>query len=125
ARFSTSDPANALPTPDEAGDPAAADLALLDPAVLEMTAERKIEMALELEHAALAYDPRIRRTDGAHVSSGDGTTVIANSHGLKRAASGASVSAWVAPLADDRDGRQQSGSYGMTKRRLADLATPE
>jgi len=120
ARLSTPDPANALPTPAEAGGDGA-DLGLLDPAVVALPAEAEIEMALELERVALAHDPRIRRTDGAHVSSGSGTSVIANSHGLLRASSGAAVSAYVVPLADDRDGKQQNGAYGLTKRRLADL----
>ena len=84
ARLSTPDPANALPAPDEAGEADGPDLGLLDPALLELSAEAKIEMAVELERVALAHDPRIRRTDGAHVKSGAGATAIANSHGLVR-----------------------------------------
>ena len=125
ARLSTPDPANALPTPEEAGSPDGADLGLFDPAVVALPAERKIEMAIELERIALAHDPRIRRTDGAHVTSGAGATVLANSHGLVRSTGGTAVSAYVVPLADDRDGKQQSGGYGMTQRRLAALAAME
>jgi PmbA protein len=124
ARLSTPDPANALPTPAEAGSDGG-DLGLLDRAVVALSAERKIEMALELERVALAYDPRIRRTDGAHVSSGSGISVVANSNGLVRTSSGASVSAYVVPLADDRDGKQQNGAYGMSKRRLDELPAME
>jgi PmbA protein len=113
-----------LPTPAEAGTDGG-DLGLLDAAVTALSAERKIEMALELERVALAYDPRIRRTDGAHVSSGAGLTVIANSNGLVRTSSGAAVSAYVVPLADDRDGKQQNGAYGVTVRRLAELPAME
>ena len=125
ARLSTPDPANALPSPAEAGDDTGIDLGLLDPAVVELAPERKIEMALELERVALAHDPRIRRTDGAHVTSGAGTSVIANSHGLRRSSRGAAVSAYVVPLADDRDGKQQTGVYGMTRRWLAELPSME
>src|SRR5262249_61886711 len=103
ARLPTSAPANALPTPAEAGQDGG-DLGLLDPAVVALPAETKIEMALELERVALAYDPRIRRTDGAHVSSGSGISTIANSNGLMRTSTGASVRAYVVPLADDRHG---------------------
>jgi len=124
ARLSTPDPANALPTPAEAGTDGG-DLGLLDPAVVALPAETKIEMALELERVALAYDPRIRRTDGAHVSSGSGGSTGGNSNGLIRTSSGASVSAYVVPLADDRDGKQQNGAYGMSKRRLAELPKME
>ena len=56
ARLSTPDPANALPTPAEAGGDGA-DLGLLDPAVVALPAEAEIEMALELERVALAHDP--------------------------------------------------------------------
>jgi PmbA protein len=121
ARFSTPDPANGMPTPAEAGDAPREDLDLFDPAALELAVERKIAMALELERAALGADPRIRRTDGASVSSSAGAFAIANTHGVARAWEGTSVSAWVVALADDRDGRQQTGVYGMTKRHLAGL----
>jgi PmbA protein len=122
ARFSTPDPANGLPTPDEAAETAPPeDLELFDPALLELTPERKIAMALTLERVALSVDPRIRRTDGALVSSSDGTTAIVNSHGLTRVWSGTGVHAWVVALADDRDGKQQSGSRYVARRWLADV----
>jgi PmbA protein len=125
ARYTSADPANGAPTPAEAGDPAPGELELFDPAALELDVERKISMAIELEAAALGADPRIRRTDGASVSSSSGAFAIANSHGVARAWEGTSVSAWVVALADDTGGRQQTGVYGMTKRRLADLAGME
>jgi len=125
ARFTTPDEANGVPDPAEAGADAAADLVSFDPAAIELTPERKIEMALELERVALAADPRIKRTDGASVSSSGGAFAIANSRGLARAWEGTAVSAWVVALADDRDGRQQGGVYGMTKRHLADVASME
>ena len=84
-----------------------------------MTPERKIEWALELERLALAFDPRITRTDGASVSTRDGASAIVNSNGVARAWDGTSVSAYVVPLAADRDGRQQTGVYGVCKRWLA------
>ena len=127
ARFSTPDPCNVLPMPAEAG-PAlgpAEELELFDPAVIEFPAERRIEWALELERLALAYDPRIRRTEGAGVSMRDGSAAIVNSHGLVRAWSGTGVGIHVVPLADDRDGRQQTGYYGVSKRRLRDVPALE
>lgn len=125
ARYTTPDEANGVPDPAEAGDDARDDLQSFDPAALELTAERKIEMALALEHAALESDPRIKRTDGATVSSSAGAFAIANSRGVARAWEGTAVSAWVVALADDRDGRQQAGVYGMSKRHLADVAPME
>jgi PmbA protein len=82
-------------------------------------------MALELERVALACDPRIRRTDGARVSTRDGHAALVNTGGLARASSATTVSAHVVPLADDGGGKQQSGWYGMSACRLDALEPPE
>ncbi|MGH7742136.1 MAG: TldD/PmbA family protein, partial [Candidatus Eiseniibacteriota bacterium] len=89
--------------------------------VLELSPERKIAWALELERLALAYDPRITRTEGASVSTRAGASAIANSLGLARAWDGTSVSTYVVPLAADQGGRQQTGSYGVAKRWLSEV----
>lgn len=125
ARYATPDDANGAPTPDEAGEAPDDDLALHDPACAALDPERKIAMALELERIALGHDPRIHRCDGAAVSSAEGVCAIANSHGVSRAWQGTSASAWVVALADDGDGRQQTGVHGMSRRRLADLPEME
>jgi PmbA protein len=125
ARHTTPDEANGTPEPSEAGEESDADFQLFDAEAVELGAERKIEMAIALERAALQSDPRIKRTDGATVSSSAGAFAIANSRGIARAWEGTTVSAWVVALADDRDGRQQTGVYGMTKRHLADVAPME
>ena len=125
ARFSTPDEANLLPDPaDTAGDDPG-DLELWDPAVLDLPAERRIEMCLELERLARAADPRITRTDGAQIATRDGASALANSNGLLRSSRGTSVSMYVVSLADDRDGRQQVGAYASAKRHLADLESVE
>lgn len=121
ARFSTPDEANAFPTPAEAEGPEPPPLDLADPAVAVLPAERKIEMALTLERIALGCDPRIRRTDGALVATREGQGVLVNSHGLCRASAATSVNLHVVPLADDRDGKQQTGWYAMVKSRLDQL----
>lgn len=125
AGFATPDEANGAPLPGETGGEFVGDLQLFDPAALELPVERKIEMALELERITLAADRRVTRSDGASVSSAGGAFAIANSHGVARAWEGTSVSAWVVALADDRDGRQQTGAEGMSVRQLADLGSLE
>ncbi len=125
ARFATPDEANGALRPEETGGDFAGDQQLFDPAALELPVERKIEMALELERLALAADPRVTRSDGASVSSAGGAYAVANTLGVSRAWEGTSVSAWVVVLADDRDGRQQTGAEGMSVRHLADLMSPE
>ena len=125
ARFSSPDPCNAFVSPEEAGadagNGASNDLDLYDPAVLELTPDRKIAWALELERLALAHDPRIRRTEGAAFTTRVGASAIANSQGIARAWDGTSVSTYVVPLAADEGGRQQTGSYGVTKRWLSEV----
>ena len=125
ARFATPDEANGAPDVAEAGAEATAGMDVFDVAALEWPAERKIEMALELERITLATDPRVTRTDGASVSSSGGAFAIANTHGVSRGWEGTSVSAWVVALADDSGGRQQTGAEGMTVRRLSDLQPAE
>lgn len=125
ARYSTPDPANAMPGPLEAGTPAASDLALYDSAVPALPAEAKIAMAIELERVALAFDRRITRVDRTRVTSRDGTTALANSLGLTRISSGTAISASIVALADDRDGKQQTGYYGITRRWLRELPPME
>ena len=120
ARHSTPDPANGLPdAADTGGD--APDLGLVDPALLELGAVDAIDMALRLERAALGFDPRVRRVEVAAVSRSDASVALANSDGLVRASSATGISAFVQPLADDRDGKQQSGSFGSEQRSLAAL----
>ena len=121
ARFATPDEANDTVSLEEAGGTFTGLLELEDPAAFELPPERKVEMALELERLVLAADPRVTRTDGAGVSSAGGAFAMANSRGVSRAWPGSSVSAWVVALADDRDGRQQTGVEGMSVRHLADL----
>ncbi len=125
ARFGTPDDANGAPLPAETGGEYAGDLELFDEAALELPMERKIDMALELERHTLAADRRVSRSDGASISSAGGAFAIANTHGVARAWEGSTVSAWVVALADDRDGRQQTGAEGMSVRHLADLAPLE
>lgn len=125
ARFSTPDPANAFPAPSDHAEEPAGDLALHDPALAELPAERKIEMALALERLTLAHDPRIRRTDAVGVSTRDGAALIANSHGIVRTWDATALSLFSVALADDRDGKQQSGGYGVTQRSLAAVPSVE
>ncbi len=124
AHFATPDEAQGAPTLEESGEALGDDLELYDEASAGLGAERKIEMALELERITLAHDPRVTRCDGSAVSSAQGTFAIANSHGLSRAWQGTSVNAWVVALAQDGP-KQQSGVHGISRRFLADMPSME
>jgi PmbA protein len=125
ARHSTPDEANVLPVPNDSDAHGDEDLAVFDPAVLEFAPETKIALAHALERAALAHDPRIRRTDGASVSSNDGGTAVVNSNGVSRAWLETAVSARVLALAEDGPAKQQTGYYGVARRAVATLPPPE
>ena len=126
ARHSTPDEANGAPDARQRrAASAAGDSTLFDPAALELSVERKIDMALELERVALGADPRIRRTDGA---SGEQQRrrVRDRQHARRRARLGGQQRERVGRRArGGRDGRQQTGVYGMSQRHLADLAPME
>jgi len=124
ARLSSADEANAMPTTAEAGE-GADPLEMYDANVLELPVERKVAMAFELERIAKAHDPRVTRCDHVGFGSHDGVSVLANTHGLMRAERGTSVSMAVVALADDGGGKQQSGGYGVARRRLVDLESAE
>jgi PmbA protein len=125
ARRATPDPANGLPAAADLADGApVGDLGLHDPAVAALDAGAVAARALALEREALAFDPRIRRVESASAGAREGGGALANSDGLTRAWSGTGVSLGVQPLADD-GGRQQSGSYYVTQRRLDALPAVE
>ena len=88
-----------------------ASLKIYDPAVAALTPEQKIAWLREVEKAALAYDPRIKRHDGCSLQSGVGATVYASSAGASLDYRGTQIGGFVNPLADDGDKQQQSGRH--------------
>ncbi|HEY3298903.1 MAG TPA: DNA gyrase modulator, partial [Armatimonadota bacterium] len=55
---------------------------LYDQAVVDMPAERKIEVAMETDRASFDYDPRITNSSGAGFGTHFGTRILANSNGI-------------------------------------------
>jgi len=125
ARLATPDPCNGAPTPAEAGDAPDDDLALFDPDIPAIDADDQIEWALELERLVLAADRRITRTERSSVARRDGVCALVNSHGVARRWGGTSLSLSVIALADDRDGRQQTGYFASSQRARHALPTLE
>ncbi|MFT4705120.1 MAG: PmbA protein [Bradymonadia bacterium] len=101
------------------------ELGLYDAMVGDVPAERKLEIARATEAAALAADERIVRTGGAAYSDHIMTSVLANSHGFRRAVSGTFVSYHVEAIADDADGKKRNGMWYTMGRALNGLLTPE
>jgi PmbA protein len=124
ARQSSPDEFAALPSGPLSEARSGDQLHLYDEAVVALTPDEKIRMAIEMEKTALGYDKRIKRLDGCSVVSQEGSATLASSNGGVLTYRGTALSLFCNPLADDQGDRQQSGWYGATARSLAACETP-
>jgi PmbA protein len=123
--------AKATSADDSAGLPEAAELAgpledldLFDEAIVRMSAEQKIELAIRAEQAAGATSPKIVNFDGGGFDTSIGTMILANSLGFVGKYRGTTCSLESVPVASDGDGMQRDYWYDV-KRKLAELDSPE
>jgi len=123
AKLTSVDDAVALPYGDELAREIA-DLGLYDPAVSELTTERKIEMALSAEAAARGADPRITNSEGSACSTTTSKTILVSSAGFAGEYQGTTCALTVAPIAKD-GGQMQVAAWGDRQRALASLDSPE
>ena len=100
------------------------DLDLYDEAIVAMSAEDKIAMALRAEEVARNYDPRIVNFEGGGVDSGTGRTILANSLGFAGEYRGASISLATVPVAEE-NGKLQRDYWYDTRRKLSQLDSPD
>jgi len=117
AGFATPDDHVGLAAPD--GVPAA-DLDLWDAAVLSTPAERKIELALELERRVRGADRRIRQVPSADYGDAAVESAVASSTGVMAAGRRTSCSLAVSAVAGE-DGDSHTGSGVTAGRGLDDL----
>ncbi|MHA6608099.1 metalloprotease PmbA [Photobacterium damselae] len=87
--------------------------------------DRAAEIAIAAEEAAMAYDPRIKQSDGASYDSHYGIRVYGNSHGMlaSYASSRHSISCCV--IAQGENGEMERDYSYTTARRACDMWTPE
>jgi len=88
----------------------AVDIDLWNDEVLEMPTEDKIAMAIELERAVTSNDSRISGVRTASFGDSAASFVLASTSGVRAASRATSASIGVQALADDTDGRTQTGS---------------
>lgn len=100
------------------------DLALCDDAIAKMPVERKIELAMQMEAAALAHDPRIQVGRSTSFSDGTDYTVYANSRGFVGGYGSSYVAMSTQVVAKDNQG-MQTGGWQSVSRTLAGLGSPE
>jgi len=91
------------------GDSAYPEIDGENPAIGEISAAEKIEMAKKLERKALDYDPRITSCSACGVMSMEAATRMVNSRGLDLSVSRGCLGAYVLPIA--RDG-EKTGTSG-------------
>jgi len=121
ADFTSADPAAGLP---DAADLAEniPDLDLYHPC--DLTAEQAIATALRCEEAARAADNRISNSEGASVTTHQGTFALANSHGWVGANSVTSYSVAVSVVGEWAEKLERDYWY-TSARCYDDLDTPE
>lgn len=118
ARFSEPDELAGIADPDGVE---AVDIELWNDAVLETTTEAKIAMAVDLERAVRQADSRISGIRTATYSDSAAAFALASTSGIRAASRATSASVGVQALADDTDGRTQTGSASDAARSPAAL----
>jgi PmbA protein len=121
ARYTEEDPANGL------ADPALLatdipDLDLWHP--WDISPEEAIRLAVEMEDAGRAFDPRISNSDGAAVQVGASMTAYANSLGFLGTERGTHHSLSASLIAEDANGMQRDYWYDSV-RAASDFAAVE
>jgi PmbA protein len=117
AEHATADEANVLPSGEEAGDLPG----LFRGALAELSSERKVSLALDLERATISVRPEVGKVEDAVYSDAISQVAIASTAGVD--ASYARTDCWcvVSALAD-RDGETQSGFSFRIAREPDELA---
>ena len=121
-----------ITAPDELGGlPDASELCrtipvldLDDPEGHAMSPEEKIELARQVEAAALDTDPRITNSEGGDFADRHAGYAYATSHGFAGGYATSSFSLSVSPVASENGQMQRDSWYHVTRRR-ASLEPPE
>jgi PmbA protein len=101
------------------------DLDLYDPKMGELDAAEAIARARAAEAAALAFDPRLKLSEGATFSRATGATALVFSSGFAAAQLGSYASLNVVPVVMDEGDKRRRGYYWTARRHLADMQDGE
>ena len=97
-------------------------LDLIDEAARAVSVDEKIQIALETEKNALAYDSRITNSEGAEFSNQFGRVIYASSHGFSGEYSGSTFGHSVSPVAA-QNGSMQRDYWYSSNRKFSKLET--
>ena len=121
AKVTAQDPHGGLPDATAfAGN--LAQLDLVDESARAVSVDEKIQIALETEKNALAYDSRITNSEGAEFSNQFGRVIYATSHGFSGEYSGSTFGHSVAPVAA-QNGAMQRDYWYSSNRKFSKLET--
>ncbi|MGH7928849.1 MAG: TldD/PmbA family protein [Candidatus Binatia bacterium] len=123
ARVTAQDPHSGLPDARQlARDIPALDL--FDDGARSVSVEEKIQIAIETEKSALAFDERITNSEGAEFSNGFGRVIYASSHGFSGEYEGSNFGHSVAPVAKS-NGSMQRDYWYSSNRKFSRLESPK
>lgn len=122
ARVTAQDPHGGLPDSGELARELP-QLDLIDEPARGVSVDEKIDIALQAEKSALAYDPRITNSEGAEFSNQFGRVIYATSHGFAGEYSGSTFGHSVSPVAS-QNGSMQRDYWYSSNRKFAKLQSP-
>jgi PmbA protein len=99
-------------------------LDLIDNSARGVTVDEKIQIALDAENSALAYDSRITNSEGAEFSNHFGRVIYVTSHGFAGEYSGSTFGHSVAPVAS-QNGSMQRDYWYSSNRKFSKLESPK
>ena len=123
ARLTSPDDTAGLPDPQDLAT-SIPDLDLWDEAIVELSTEDQIEMALRAERAAQAYSSQISNFDGGGFESAYGSVILANSLGFAGEFRATSCSLASVPVATE-NGKMQRDYWYDVRRKLSEMDSPE
>ena len=123
AKVTAQDPHAGLPEPSELARDLP-DLDLNDEAAHAISVDEKIQIALDAENSALAYDARIDNSEGGEFSNQFGHVIYASSHGFGGEYRGSTFGHSVAPVARE-NGAMQRDYWYSSNRKFAKLESPK
>ncbi|HSE36814.1 MAG TPA: metallopeptidase TldD-related protein [Blastocatellia bacterium] len=123
ARLTSPDETAGLPNEQELAT-SIPDLDLWDDAIVELSTENQIEMALRAERAAQQYSSQISNFDGGGFDSAYGSVILANSLGFAGEFRTTSCSLASVPVAAE-DGKMQRDYWYDMRRKLSEMDSPE
>jgi PmbA protein len=123
ARLTSPDDTAGLPEPQEFAT-SFPDLDLWDEAIVNLSPEDQIEMALRAEHAAQKYSDLISNFDGGGLDTARGSVILANSLGFAGEFRTTSCSLASVPVAAE-DGKMQRDYWYDVRRKLSEMDSPE